>query len=240
MTLIGINATCRDDYLVMGLFQPDDSPLFYLSYYHPFCDSSDPLDGQHLDVRHFLARQYLGGSMHPYRKQLYNFLVNPLQSGPLVLDGKRYASAALHCLQSLCDDDGSSIPFTEYDLDQIVIRTNRPLFWRKVLLPRTRRLKSFQAKVLKRTKGSISSIAFPYMQDLVDDFFYSRAYRWALQCVRRLLRRSTYSKELLDFASRRSFSIRSQDWPRQSRLARNAIDRYIMFCQTEDDTSRCR
>ena len=191
----------------------------------------------------------LADILHPYSchdaytQQLQIFLHDPSRSRALALNGDKYAVAALHCLNFLCDDNlgisstndarhpwrwrlwGSQKGFRTYERKYIKRRDlyrNRPWFWRKLMRSSTKLSKGNSMHWdYYRTISSFAS------REAADRFFHSRAFRWALRCFCRLLNRSARSEELLQSVSRRSFASRSQDWPHEARLAREAIIRYI-------------
>ncbi|KDR71193.1 hypothetical protein GALMADRAFT_809064 [Galerina marginata CBS 339.88] len=193
-----------------------------------------PYSARDRDHLHFCDN--LSSKLPPaYKQQVRIFLQDPSRSGALALNGERYAVAALHCLKILCDEM-SPIPPRGQDSRKQGIRRNRPWVLRKILGPNDTALQKYKRHLGKKKRVVLYDFweGPPKPFTRINGHCQSRVFRWLLRCLRRLLERSTYSKELVDYASRHSFSNRCQDWPYKTKFTRDAINRYIDACQTGD------
>lgn len=169
-----------------------------------------------------------------YIVELSDFLLDPTRSGSLALNGARYAIAAIHCIRFLCQD-GSIRPHTILKFHRRQIRRNRPFFWRKSLrsiIPKTwLNLEKMDLEswgwLRRHGEAFRSTYRRRYTRPIETRRCAAKIYQFALKILPRLLRKSGCSLELLAYASRRSFSIQSCEWPQEAKLkARKALTEY--------------
>ncbi|KDR71162.1 hypothetical protein GALMADRAFT_808826 [Galerina marginata CBS 339.88] len=187
---------------------------------------------KHLSLNGILSR-VASQLYRQYYQEVRAFIQDASRSGALALNGERFAIAALYCLKILCNER-SPIPPRNQDFRKQEIRRNRPWVWRKILGPNDKALRRCKTHLWTKWSVVMDSdfrAAHPKLFTGNYDHCQSRVFRWLLQCFRRLLARSAYSKELVDYASCHSFSSRCQDWPYKTKLTKDAITRYIDSCK---------
>jgi len=165
------------------------------------------------------------------------FLQNPERSGNHVFDQQRYATAVKECLRlCLCSHHHFPKRVIESVRGDRILCRNKPWEWRRRLGAHGRIRKSrHQFMVRERRKFKATHQLFfsypsrPTIQTLVEDE-YSRSfvYEWALDLLPLLLGRSAVSSEMADVLRNCIFATMGLEFPRKTRVAKDAMRRYIL------------
>ncbi|KAF8967259.1 hypothetical protein BDZ97DRAFT_2056959 [Flammula alnicola] len=167
---------------------------------------------------------------------LRNYIEDPAKAGEFVFDGHKFAISALWCLKYICRHDGAMSPSrcSQHDLR---IRRRAPWRWHQKRSKggalngrRLRRWKGYQFMIHPdRTFINTEMIRYPRVVEgeIWQRRLQQNAYLPGLETIPALLDRSCNSHELAKFARQRTFSMLSFRYPRQTKLAKQAIERYL-------------
>ena len=152
-------------------------------------------------------------------------------------DSQSYATASKECLQlCLCNHRRFSKGMLESDHRDKALRRSKPFVWIRRLGVHTRIRKCrLQLKVRqwKSLKPRITIDQYASLASASPEYEYYRflSYRWALDLLPYLLERSAISLELEKVLRHCTFSRMAQKFPRRTRLAKEAIARYLLLVQ---------
>jgi len=170
-------------------------------------------------------------------------LKNPERSKTPFFDSQSYATASKECLQlCLSNHRRFSKRMLESGHRDKALRQSKPFLWIRRLGVHTvirkcrRQLNVRQWKVLK-LRITIDQYASLAIDSPEYEYSRSLSYRWALDLLPFLLERSAISLELAGVLHRCTFTRMAQKFPRRTRLAKEAITRYLLLVQPEMDRS---
>jgi len=177
---------------------------------------------------------YLPPNTPGFFSYLTEFLESPEQSGTHIFDQQQYVMAAKQCLQLfLCSHHNFSKGATHFAHHDKVLRRSKPWEWAARLGFHSRIRKGrHHFKVLWCSSMDLFHIVhqgqfFPENSPEYQHYQFL-SYRWALDLLPFLLKKSAISLELADILHRRSFAMMAQKFPRKMRLAKEAIARYLL------------
>ncbi|KIM37588.1 hypothetical protein M413DRAFT_30784 [Hebeloma cylindrosporum] len=160
-------------------------------------------------------------------------LENPVRSGPQIFDKQRYATAAKECLQlCLCSHNTFSKGATEFFHRDKSLRRDKPWAWirrsgvhSRIWIARHHS----KVRLLKSTKRWYTidpGCRYPEGSP-IHEYLRSLPYRGALELLPSLLEKSAISFDLAEVMRRRTFTTMAQRFPRRTRLAKEAIKKYL-------------
>jgi len=168
-------------------------------------------------------------------------LENPQRSKTHFFDSQRYMTASKECLQlCLSNHQRFSKGMLESDHRDKALRRSKPFIWIRRLGVHTmirkcrHQLNVRQWKLLK-LRITIDQYASLAIDSPEYEYYRSLSYRWALDLLPFLLERSAISLELAGALHRSTFARMAQKFPRRTRLAKEAITRYLLLVQSEMD-----
>jgi hypothetical protein len=169
-------------------------------------------------------------------------LENPRRSGTGTFDQQRYATAAEECLQLyLYSHRRFSMGATASALRDKALRRHKPSAWiaRLGVHSRIRKGRNY-VRVQQGKKFSESFFiqnSSPLINSPTHEHFRSMAYQWALDLLPFLLEKSAISLELTKALHCRTFAMMAQGFPRRTKLAKEAIARYLARVESTVGTS---
>ena len=167
-----------------------------------------------------------------YGKIILNFLQDPNRSHELALDGRRFAIAALCCLQYLCGHERERLPKNHGNR----IRRNTPWMWRKISVRDANNTKR-EMHHLHRIVHKLGDVAPPVGMQDARVSSWSMFYLRGLEHLPFLLERSGYSKELTRFLHRkRMFAVGCLEYRDEIVQARAAIAKYLSTSRARKST----
>ena len=128
----------------------------------------------------------------------------------------------------------------ESDHRDKALRQSKPFVWIRRLgvharIGKSRRqLNVWQWKLLER-QIRIDQHASLAVDSPEYEYYWSLVYRWKLDLLPFLLERSSISLELVGVLRRCTFARIAQKFPRRTKLAKEAITRYLLLVQPEMD-----
>ncbi|KDR72635.1 hypothetical protein GALMADRAFT_213155 [Galerina marginata CBS 339.88] len=192
---------------------PADSEYAYLS---------NPIYDRRFRVHNRIDRELIYDS---YMRLLFYFLNDPTRTQNYAQDGKKRAILALHCLKYTCNH---SRPPTQLRgcKGHRERRKYSPWVWRKTVRPRVQRHEKWWME-LRTNRIMLRSLRHRLSKKQMHTRqlqLFNRALVW----TSKLLGRSGYLEELVQFVQRGSFAMQSILFRRSARVANNAIDEYLM------------
>jgi len=168
-------------------------------------------------------------------------LENPERSKTHFFDSQSYTTASKECLQlCLSNHQRFSKGTMEFSHRDKALRRSKPFAWIRRLGVHTkirkcrRQLNVRQWKLLK-LRITIDQYASLAIHSLEYECYRSLSYRWALDLLPFLLDRSAISLELAGVLQHCTFARMAQKFPRRTRLAKEAIERYLLLVQCRMD-----
>ena len=163
-----------------------------------------------------------------YGKIVLNFLEDSNRSGELALDGGRFATAALCCLQYLCGHGRERFPKDHENR----IRRNSPWMWRKISV-RDANITKRETRHLHRIIHKLGEMAPLVKAQHARVPSWSMFYLRGLKHLPFLLERAGYSEELTRFLYRRTtFAVGCLEYRDETNRARVAIAKYLSTFRT--------
>lgn len=158
-----------------------------------------------------------------YGKIVLNFLEDSNRSGELALDGGRFATAALCCLQYLCGHGRERFSNNH----EIQIRRNSPWMWRKISV-RDENITKRETRHLRRIVHKLGEMAPSVEAQHARVPSWNMFYLRGLEHLPFLLERSGYSEELTRYLHRRPmFTVGCLEYRNETKRARVAIAKYL-------------
>ena len=169
----------------------------------------------------------------PYLSEL---LENTERSGTSFFDQQKYTIASKECLQLyLCSHHNFSKKAPESSQGDKALRRSKPWAWISRLGVHSRIWKARNhVKIQQRkhlsdlTTHQIRQHAASFIRNPSEHEYQSLAYQWALDLLPFLLERSAVSLELADVLHNCTFTTMAQKFPRSTRLAKAAINKYLL------------
>ena len=169
---------------------------------------------------------------------LAELLENPERAGTHVFDPLRYTTASRECLQlRLSNHQIFSKGMWAPDHGDKALRRNKLFVWIRRLGVHSRIRKSRRLLKVRQWK-SLKQMMIKQYATLANDspeheYYRSLAYRQALDLLPSLLERSAISLELAGALHHCTFTTMAQRFPRRTRLAKEAMTRYLLLVQAE-------
>jgi len=191
-------------------------------------------EGYLLDDIKFSGIVQVGGCVNGTQEflvYLTQLLENPERAGTHVFDQQRYTTAAKECLQlCLCNYRDFSKRATESGHHDRALRRSKPSAWIARMGVRSKIRKSrHQLQVLLKASSRYISQEASFPENSPEHEFYrSMSYQWALDLLPFFLEHSAISLELAEVLRRRNFTTMAQNFPRRTRLAKEAIASYLL------------
>jgi len=183
---------------------------------------------------HIIADSGFPHDWDDYADYFVELLESPERSGTHIFDQKRYATAAKECLQLyLCSHRDFSKGATEFTCRDKALRRIKPWDWVARLGFHSRIRKGrCHFRVLRRQSFNVWDIlyrekTFPENSPK-HQLYRSLSYLWALDLLPFLLEKSAVSLELANVLRGSTFALMAWEFPRSMRLAREAIEKYLL------------
>jgi hypothetical protein len=168
-------------------------------------------------------------------------LEDPERSKTHFFDSRSYATASKECLRlCLSNHRRFSKGMLESDHRDKALRRSKPFVWIRRLgvharIRKCRRQLNVRQWKLLKLRITIDQYASLVIDSPEYEYYRSLSYRWALNLLPFLLERSSISLELAGVLRRCTFARMAQKLPRKTRLAKEAIMRYLLLVQPEMD-----
>jgi len=173
-----------------------------------------------------------------YLTYLSGFLENPERSKAHVFDWERYATASKECLQlCLCRQHKLSKGAMESAHRDNALRRSKPSEWIRRLGVHSRIRKGRYYLKVQQQKSLKARITIDEDASFPDDspeheYCQSLSYRWSLDLLPFFLEKSAISLELAEVLRRCIFTPMGQKFPRRMRLAKEAIEKYLLRAES--------
>ncbi|KDR67121.1 hypothetical protein GALMADRAFT_258526 [Galerina marginata CBS 339.88] len=161
-----------------------------------------------------------------YGQFMSEFLEDPSRSGVYMLNGQRYATAAMYFLKYISNHSEQILPSYNATNMKYTRQRNLPWLWRK-LVQQAGSSEAAQTDKWPPRKQRIFRITYPQHKS-------EHAFHLALKCVVHVLPESDISEELTALARRQKFGPLSRKDARRKKAVTREIARYLARVDAED------